>query len=440
MPKQRSYDYDYDDYYDDYYDHYDDDINAIDPKFTPKSTSKKKNGKPTSKTQTKQQTKANQSKTNVTQSQVKIKLNEKFISICAHVDVGKSTLLGHLLSATDAPSADIDFSSLLDVDEREAERGVTMACSYRKIENLHFIDTPGHRDFIPELIKGIVKSDICVLLVDGSDPENSQTMEILYLIRYLGVRKLILGINKVDVLSKEKVGLVKEIMQRKIHELGFTNVEKVELSGKTGKGLERLMTLCKNSLNEYEASSDDVVFMITENVADKLTGKLISGRVTKGATLTLLPQNTTVKVKSFAAEDDSLVITKSDIEFISDTGFLVSNKNLVQVGRQLTLTLKVLNEKFSAKEVIGLGSRFLLYVGQYECLAEVIEVNSRLVFDEQSKESAEAVKFLKPMDIGVLRVLLDEEVSYFKYADSKKYGRCVARSEGNIIAVGVIMA
>jgi elongation factor 1-alpha len=154
------------------------------------------------------------------------------IVICGHVDSGKSTTTGRLLFELGGiPERELEklkeeaaalgkqsfaFAVYMDRQKEERERGVTIACTTKEFftDRWHYtiIDAPGHRDFIKNMISGAAQADVCLLMVpaDGNFTTaiqkgdhkaaeiQGQTRQHARLINLLGVRQLIVGVNKMD--------------------------------------------------------------------------------------------------------------------------------------------------------------------------------------------------------------------------------------------------
>src|SRR3989338_606602 len=141
-----------------------------------------------------------------------------------HVDHGKSTLVGRLLYDTGALSeqdyrklkAEADaqgkstfvFAYVMDTLKEERERGVTIDVSYKKFEGkknyFTIIDAPGHKDFIKNMITGTSQADAAVLVVAAKEGIMAQTKEHAFLAQVMGLKNLIIAINKMDEVGYEE--------------------------------------------------------------------------------------------------------------------------------------------------------------------------------------------------------------------------------------------
>ncbi len=135
------------------------------------------------------------------------------VGTIGHVDHGKTTLtaaITHVMAARHGGKplafADIDNA------KEERERGITINASHVEYESdlRHYahIDCPGHADFIKNMIIGASQMDGAVLLVDGSQGPQRQTVEHILLARQVGVKHLVVFINKVDIADPELLEMV----------------------------------------------------------------------------------------------------------------------------------------------------------------------------------------------------------------------------------------
>jgi elongation factor 1-alpha len=181
------------------------------------------------------------------------------IVICGHVDAGKSTTTGRLIfdlggidertmqklrdEAAKLGKSSFAFAFYMDVQKEERERGVTIACTTKEFftptKHYTVIDAPGHRNFIKNMITGASQADVALLMVpaDGNftaaiargnhkaGEVQGQTRQHALLINLLGVKQLVVGVNKMDCdvagYKKERFTEIKEEMERMLIRVGW---------------------------------------------------------------------------------------------------------------------------------------------------------------------------------------------------------------------------
>ena len=149
----------------------------------------------------------------------------RFIT-CGNVDDGKSTLIGRLLWESrqvfddqlrdlqadskrhGTQGNDLDFALLVDGLSAEREQGITIDVAYRffSTPRRKFIvaDTPGHEQYTRNMVTGASTADVAVLLIDARRGVLTQTRRHAYLASLLGIRHIILAINKMDLVAYDR--------------------------------------------------------------------------------------------------------------------------------------------------------------------------------------------------------------------------------------------
>src|ERR1700746_3149904 len=144
---------------------------------------------------------------------------------CGSVDDGKSTLIGRLLfeqklvlddqmaaltrdSRKYRPDEEIDYSLLVDGLEAEREQGITIDVAYRyfatRKRSFMVADTPGHEQYTRNMVTGASTSDLAVILVDARKGILSQTRRHAFICSLLGIRRIVLAVNKMDLVAFEQ--------------------------------------------------------------------------------------------------------------------------------------------------------------------------------------------------------------------------------------------
>ncbi|WP_247729582.1 translation elongation factor EF-1 subunit alpha [Halovivax limisalsi] len=165
------------------------------------------------------------------------------LAIIGHVDHGKSTLVGRLLyetgsvpehvieqhreTAEEKGKGGFEFAYVMDNLAEERERGVTIDIAHQEFDTDKYyftiVDTPGHRDFVKNMITGASQADHAVLVVAADDGVAPQTQEHVFLSRTLGIEKLIIAVNKMDVVdySEDTYNEVVEEVNQLLNQVNF---------------------------------------------------------------------------------------------------------------------------------------------------------------------------------------------------------------------------
>src|SRR5438445_1622632 len=184
----------------------------------------------------------------------------RFIT-CGSVDDGKSTLIGRLLyeakallddqlDALDSDSKkhgtqgdELDFALLVDGLSAEREQGITIDVAYRffSTDKRKFIvaDTPGHEQYTRNMVTGASTADLAVILIDARRGVLTQTRRRSYIVSLLGIRRIVLAINKMDLVeySKERCAEIEREYRAFAQQIGLTDITAIPLSAVYGDHL-----------------------------------------------------------------------------------------------------------------------------------------------------------------------------------------------------------
>lgn len=163
------------------------------------------------------------------------------VGTIGHVDHGKTTLTASILHTLDMAkgqgySARVEGVDGIDNAPEEKARGITIALHHSEYEtpNRHYahIDAPGHADYIKNMITGAAQMDGAVLVVAATDGAMPQTREHILLAKQVGVPKLIVFLNKVDMVDdKDLVDLVEEEVKDLLKKQGYADAPVIRGSG-----------------------------------------------------------------------------------------------------------------------------------------------------------------------------------------------------------------
>ncbi|MCY4143361.1 MAG: elongation factor Tu [Gammaproteobacteria bacterium] len=147
------------------------------------------------------------------------------VGTIGHVDHGKTTLTAAMtmICAADTGTGDIKNFDEIDNAPEEKERGITIATTHVEYEspNRHYahVDCPGHADYVKNMITGAAQMDGAILVVSAVDGPMPQTREHILLARQVGVPRIIVYLNKVDMLDDDERDDFVELVTMDIQEL-----------------------------------------------------------------------------------------------------------------------------------------------------------------------------------------------------------------------------
>ena len=167
------------------------------------------------------------------------------VGTLGHVDHGKTTLTAAILNTLFLAGKRGDKGSIDDIDNapEEKERGITIALSHQEYETdtRHYahIDAPGHADYIKNMITGAAQMDGAILVVAATDGLMPQTREHILLAKQVGVPKMIVFLNKMDMVDDEEmVMLVEEEIREVLTQYGFDGENTPFIQGSALKAAE----------------------------------------------------------------------------------------------------------------------------------------------------------------------------------------------------------
>ena len=244
------------------------------------------------------------------------------IGTIGHVDHGKTTLtaaITKVLAERVAGNEKVDFENI-DKAPEERERGITISTAHveYQTEKRHYahVDCPGHADYVKNMITGAAQMDGAILVVAATDGPMAQTREHILLSRQVGVPKIIVFMNKCDMVDDEELlDLVEMEITDLLAEYGFEDSPIIRgsafqaLQDPTGEWGDKIMELM-DTVDEYipnpERDTDKPFLMPVEDVFS-ITGRgtVATGRVERG----VLHVNENVEIVGLVDEARNVVVT-----------------------------------------------------------------------------------------------------------------------------------
>ena len=399
------------------------------------------------------------------------------------VDDGKSTLIGRLLFDSKKIYEDqlqalerdskrmgnagehIDYALLLDGLKAEREQGITIDVAYRyfSTNNRKFIiaDTPGHEQYTRNMITGGSTANLAIILVDARAGVITQTRRHTYLVSLLGIKHVVLAVNKMDLVdfSQQRFDEIVQEYKRFIDPLGIPDVQCIPLSALDGDNvversartpwyhgpalLEFLETV--HIANDHNCSDFrfPVQYVLRPNLDFRgFSGKIASGIVRPGDTVMALPSGKTSRVARIVTYDgdldeafppQSVTLTLEDEIDVSRGEMLVHPDNLPTIGRHFEAMLVWMDE-----EIMDTGKQFFIKQTTNLTRAHVNSVRYRV--DINTMEHKEA-KQLQLNEIGRVVFTTAKPLFYDAYTQNKSCGSFILIDpiSNNTSAVGMIL-
>lgn len=270
--------------------------------------------------------------------------NQSIRNICiiAHIDHGKSTLADRMLEICGAVSPREMREQYLDSMDLERERGITIKLQSVRLEHkgcvVNLIDTPGHVDFGYEVSRSLAACEGAVLLVDAAQGIEAQTLANCYhaLDRDL---EIVAALNKIDLPAADIERCSQEIEQV----LGIPAEEILQVSGKTGEGVEALLDeVIQRIPPPLGDSASPLQALVFDSHFDQYRGVISSVRVVNGE----LVKNSKVLLMQSGATQEALEVgvrlpAATPVEKLAagEVGYLIAGvKNVSQARSGETVT------------------------------------------------------------------------------------------------------
>jgi len=432
------------------------------------------------------------------------------IVVIGHVDSGKSTSTGHLIykcggidkrtiekfekEAQEMGKGSFKYAWVLDKLKAERERGITIDIQLMKFltkkYDVTIIDAPGHRDFIKNMITGTSQADCAVLIIASSTGEfeagiskNGQTREHALLAYTLGVKQMIVGVNKIDntepPYSEKRFTEIKKEVESYVKKVGYNpkEVAFVPISGWHGdnmieesanmswykgwsvtrKGVDKPLTGktlldAIDNINPPERPVSKPLRLPLQDVykiggiGTVPVGRVETGTIKAGMVVTFAPAAVTTEVKSVEMHHETLV----DGGVPGDNvGFNVKNVSIKDIRRGMVTSDSKNDPAKESKsflaQVIILNHPGEIRAGyqpvldchtahvacKFDVLKEKIDRRSGKVLEEEPK-------VIKSGDAAMINLVPSKPMCVESFADYQPLGRFAVRDMRQTVAVGII--
>ncbi|GAA5854346.1 hypothetical protein JCM8547_001788 [Rhodosporidiobolus lusitaniae] len=424
--------------------------------------------------------------------------------VVGHVDAGKSTLMGRLLHELGETSdkelnnfqrqsekmgkGSFAFAWTFDAMDEERERGVTIDVAIDSFQTQHrrftLIDSPGHRDFIPNMISGAAQADAAVLVIDGASGAfekgfagGGQTREHALLLRSLGIQQLLIAVNKLDQVewSKKRFDAIEAVLRPFLEEVGFnlprdafvpvgafsgenlvergvdalrmwydgaTLVEKLDQLQSPPRALEAPLRIPVSNVFKGQSATASGLAVV---------GRVESGFVQTGEKLAVLPGDETAIVRAvevdgilvpYASAGQNVTVFLSNIDAVQVNvgSVLCPPTHLVPLASSFVAQVVV----FEPKHPITAGYAVELFHHSRDIPATIIGLKA-LLDKSTGKVTKDNPRMLTKNSAAQVRVQIRpaaggrSSIPIEPFSVNKGMGRVVFRRNGETVAAGVVL-
>ena len=422
--------------------------------------------------------------------------------VVGHVDAGKSTLMGQVLvqlghvtkrtvqkyqkQASELGKASFALAWVMDEDETERERGVTMDIATKTISTaMHdfvVLDAPGHADFVPSMITGAAAADVGIVVIAATIGEfeagfdgGGQTREHIILARGLGVSQLIVAVNKLDAVdwNEHRFAEIRSKIEPFLLQTGFApkRIQFVPMSGLTGanvkskEGANNLYEWYKGStlldamdnFQPAQRNMDKPLRIVVNDVySEGNKGVTVRCRVVQGVVqisekVVVLPigdEATVSKIEhgsaatenrykyAMAGDTTEIVLLGIDIARLS-TGNIISHPHSElrpSLKRKVMARIMVM-DKLTVP--IIRGAQVLLHMHSIDVPAVVSKLLTS-VHPKQKNSQREKPRVLTAGVSATVELTFGEKITVEAYNDCRALGRFVLRRGGDTVAIGIV--
>lgn len=398
------------------------------------------------------------------------------IVVTGEVDSGKSTIIGRYLYDTGSVykesieqvkricqglERDFEFAYLLDSLEEERKNQLTIDttqayCRNKKGKGLLFIDVPGHRQLLKNMLSGSSYADAAIVVVDVQKSIEEGTKRHIYLLKFLGIEKIVVVLNKMDLVGFKEA--VFEDARKKI----------LNFSRNTGVNTEQIIPVCAKQGANLSKKSHlmpwykglsliDALYLLTKKLNKKWTqgfyfpvqdvyqldgkkiyvGNVISGSIRKGERVKISPINKEFKVKGIKVFNKNAMRAKvpESVGLVLDGMDNIERGHIVYKGKPPEITERFLAKIFCVNP-LNTDKKLLLKCLTQQSYARITQINS--ILDTAKLEIAKGQNGLKELDAAEVIIATESPLALKRFYQLNVLGRFVLFDGKEISAVGII--
>ena len=388
----------------------------------------------------------------------------RFIT-CGSVDDGKSTLIGRLLydskmifedqlAALEADSQkmgtqgqQIDFALLVDGLAAEREQGITIDVAYRffATEKRKFIvaDTPGHEQYTRNMVTGASTADLAIILIDARKGILTQTRRHSYLAHLIGIKKIVLAINKMDLVDYDQTRFdeICAAYNDFASSIGIEAFTAIPISGLAGDNITdsssrtpwydgpSLLSHLENVELDQTLAADKPFRMPVQWVNRPnldfrgFSGQIASGTIAQGDMVRVVPSGKTTKIARIVTMDGDLpmAVAGQSVTLTFDDEIDCSRGDVIAIADAPPMVADQFESTLVWMDETALlpGRNYIMKIGTQTVEASVQSLKYQINVNNTEHL---AVKTLALNDIGVVEIGTTRPIVFEAYGDNRDLG------------------
>ena len=401
-----------------------------------------------------------------------------YIAITGHVDHGKSTLIGRLLIDTGSLpkdkmdelnkisrelGKDAELAYLTDQlkEEREENKTIDTTQTFIKTKNRDFviIDTPGHTEFLKNMLTGASMASAAVLIVDAHEGIMEQTRRHAYLLSMIGIEDIIVVLNKMDIENFDKVRFEKltsdlmeifgELEMKPAHMIPISAREGINIMKRSKemdwyKGptlIEALGSIKIENINSRKPLRFPVQDVYDIDGKKVLVGGVSSGTISRGQKVILMPSNQKAgisSIKLFEGEKEKAGEGENIGMIIDKDLSLKRGDVIVEDGCVNAPSSDLYGEVFwMADEPLKVDSKFTLRIATQETEGHISSIFKTI--DASTLKVLEGnIGGIKQNEVGMVAIKTAKPVIAEDFSFIEEFGRFVIEKENELFGAGIV--
>lgn len=407
------------------------------------------------------------------------------ISLLGHKDHGKSTLIGRLLYETHSLTEDrinearamtksvlgkdgLEYAFLLDSFEEEREGGFTLDTTRAQVHHggviYELIDVPGHKELVKNMLTGASLAHAAILIVSAKEDERlrDETKLHLYLASLLGIKNLVVTINKIDTASysEETFNSIKDEMAKILKSFGYEKLSFVPVSARKGdnvmalseatpwyKGKTVIELMEEFSRIDYEKELEELpARMFVQDIYDMgdekiLVGRLDTGKLSVGQEVAIEPLGVSTAIDEMRVRNDSVKEGRAgqNLGVMLKGAADVKRGNVCMPADSRAEPVKSINAKVFCLpgNEIKAGDELTITCASQEANAKISGIAEKMnpILDKEPRKNVDDIAGWEAAEV---KIEFNEPLVFESFSKLPHTGRFVL-SKGGVVAVGVVI-